>query len=124
MIEERPKWHLLPGVRLFTEIWFAWRASHELLDSYKRMRLEDTQLAGRALYERIVIRRSGLDAQAVTGILRRAEQSFCEWPSERELTFRDVVQYIAIEEFLRSHAATGTHTNLVKVVEYVIPGDL
>jgi hypothetical protein len=96
MIEDRPKWRLLPGVRLLAEIWFAWQASRELLDSYKRMRHEQPQLIGRTLYERIVIRRSGPDAKAAAGILRRAEQSFCEWPSERDLKFRDVVRYIVV----------------------------
>jgi hypothetical protein len=124
MIEDRPKWRLLPGVRLLTEIWFAWQASRELLDSYQRMHREDPQLLGKTLYERIVSRRSGLDVQAVAGILRRAEQSFCAWPSERDLKYRDVVQYIVIEEYLRTYGAIGTQTNLVKVVAYVIPNDL
>jgi hypothetical protein len=124
MIEDRPKWRLLPGVRLLTEIWFAWQASHELLDSYKHMHREDPQCIGKPLYERIVSRRSGLDVQAVAGILRRAEQSFCEWPSERDLKYRDVVQYMVIEEYLRSYGAIGTHTNLAKVVAYVIPDNL
>ena len=124
MIEDRPKWRLLPGVRLLTEIWFAWQASRELLDSYQRMHREDPQLLGKTLYERIVSRRSGLDVQSVAGILRRAEQSFCEWPSERDLKYRDVVQYMVIEEYLRSYGAIGTHTNLAKVVAYVIPDNL
>jgi orotate phosphoribosyltransferase len=85
---------------------------------------EDPQCTGKTLYERIVSRRSGLDVQAVAGILRRAEQSFCEWPSERDLKYRDVVQYIVIEEYLRSYGAIGTHTNLAKVVAYVIPDKL
>jgi hypothetical protein len=124
MIEDRPKWRLLPGVRLLMEIWFAWQASHELLDSYKHMHREDPHCIGKPLYERIVSRRSGLDVQAVAGILRRAEQSFCEWPSERDLKYRDVVQYMVIEEYLRSYGAIGTHTNLAKVVAYVIPDNL
>jgi hypothetical protein len=88
------------------------------------MRREEPQLIGKALYQRIVIQRSGLDIHAAAGVLRRAEQSFCEWPSDRDLKFRDVVRYIVIEEYLRSHATIGTHTNLGKVVARVIPDDL
>ena len=79
---------------------------------------------GKALYERIVIRRSGLDVKAAAGVLRRAEQSFCQWPSERELKFRDLVRYIVIEEYLRYHVAIGTRTNLEYVVARVIPENL
>jgi hypothetical protein len=118
------KWFLLPGARLLTESWFAWQVSRELLDSYKRMRGEEPQLTGKTLYERIIICRSGLDVNAAAGVLRRAEQSFCEWPSDRDLKFRDLVLYIVIEEYLRSHAAVGTHTNLANVVTRVIPDNL
>jgi len=85
---------------------FAWHASYELLDLYKRIHREEPQLTGRTLYERVVIRRSGLDTKAATGVLMRAEQSFCDWPSGRDLRFRDVVQYVVVDEFLRSHVAT------------------
>jgi len=118
------KWLLLPGVRLLAEGWFAWQVSHELLDSYKRMHREEPELTGKTLYERIVIRRTSLDVHAAAGVLRRAEQSFCEWPSERDLKFRDVVRYIVIQDYMKSHTAIGTYTNLEKVVAYVIPDDL
>jgi hypothetical protein len=118
------KWLLVPGVRLLAESWFAWQASHELLDSYQRVHREEPELIGKTLYERIVIRRSGLDVNAAAGVLRRAEQSFCEWPSERDLKFRDVVRYIVIQEYLGSHTAVGTYTNMGKVVARVIPDHL
>lgn len=118
------KWLLLPGARLLAECWFAWQASHELLDLYERTRREEPQLIGRTLYVRIVIRRSGLDVDAAEGVLRQAEQSFCEWPSERDLKFRDVVRYIVIEEYLASYATIGAHTNLGRIVARVIPDAL
>jgi hypothetical protein len=114
----------LPGAELVAEIWFAWRASRELLGLYKRIHREEPQLIGSRLYERIVTRRSGLDVNAAVGVLRHAEQSFCEWPSERDLKFRDLVLYIVIEEYMRSHVAIGTYTHLEKVVARVIPQDL
>jgi hypothetical protein len=119
------KWFQFPGSQLVAEKRFAWHASRELLDSYKRIQLEEPQLTGRTLYERVVIRRSGLDVQAAVGVLRRAEESFCDWPSGRDLKFHDVVQYVVIDEYLRSHVGTvGTRTNMVKVVARIIPHDL
>jgi hypothetical protein len=118
------KWLRLPGAQLLAEYWFAWRTSNELLDSYNRMRREEPQLIGRALYERIVMRRSDLDVKVAAGVLQRAEQSFCQWPYARDLRFRDLVRYIVIGEYLRSHVAIGTRTNLEKVVVRVIPEEL
>ena len=115
----------LPGAAMVAEKWFAWRASREMLDSYKRARAEEPQVSGKALYERIVVRRSGLDAKAARGILLRAEESFCDWPAGRELRFRDVVLYVIIDEYLRSHVGDlGTQTNMGKIVARVIPKDL
>jgi len=107
------------------ERWFAWRASRQLLDLRESIQRDEPQLSGRSLYERVVIRRSGLDIRAAAGVLRRAEQSFCEWPSGRDLRFRDLAQYVVIDEYLRSHAATvGTHTNMAKIVARVVPEHL
>ena len=115
----------LPGAAMVAEKWFAWRASRELLESYNRARAEEPPVSGKALYERVVIRRSGLDAKAAGGILLRAEESFCDWPGGRELRFRDVVLYVIIDEYLRSHGANlGTQTNIGKIVARVIPKDL
>jgi hypothetical protein len=118
------KWLRLPGA-LLAERRFASQASRELLDLYTRIKLEEPQLTGKALYERVVIRRSGLDAQGAAGVLLRAEESFCDWPSGRDLKFHDVVQYVVIDEYLRSHVGNvGTRTNMVNVVARVIPHDL
>jgi hypothetical protein len=57
---------------------------------------EKPQLAGRALYQQVVARRSELSLEAARGVLRRACQRFCEWPSMRKLRFRDVVHYVVI----------------------------
>jgi len=114
-----------PGAKMVAEKWFAWRASHEMLDSYNRARVEQPPVSGKALYERVVVQRSGLDAKAASGILLRAEESFCDWPAGRELRFRDVVLYVIIDEYLRSHVGDlGTQTNMGKIVGRVIPKDL
>jgi hypothetical protein len=115
----------LPGAALVAEKWFAWRASRALLDLHARIHREEPQLIGRTLYERVVIRWSGLDIKAAAGVLRRAEQSFCSWPSGRDLRFLDLVHYVVVDEYLRSHVASlGTQTNMGRIVAHVIPADL
>lgn len=110
---------------IVAEKWYAWRTTHEMLGWYQRVRGEVPQLTGRALYQQIIVRRSGLDDEAARGVLRRAYQRFCEWPFERKLRFRDVVHYVVIDEYLRSHLANlGTHTDMGKVVVRLIPHNL
>ena len=72
-----------------------------------------------------MIRREGTDVKAAAGVLRRAEQSLCDWPSGRDLRFRDLVLYFVLVEYLQSHVTTlGTHTNLGRIVARVIPTNL
>jgi hypothetical protein len=107
---------------IVAEKWYAWRTSREMLGWYKRVRGEEPQLAGSPLYQQVIVRRSGLDDEAARGVLRRAYQSFCDWPFERKLRFRDVVHYVVVDEYLRSPLANlGTHTDMGKVVARIIP---
>jgi len=51
--------------------------------------------------------------------------SFCDWLLKRKLRFRDVVQYVVINEYLRSHLTNiGTYTDMSSIVARVIPHDL
>jgi hypothetical protein len=105
--------------------WYAWRTSCEMLRWYKRVRDEEPQLTGRSLYQQVIVRRSGLDHEAARRVLRLAYERFCEWQCERTLRFRDVVQYVATDEYLRSHLAKlGTHTDMGRVVAHLIPPNL
>jgi hypothetical protein len=96
-----------------------------MLEWHQRVRGEKPELTGRALYQQVIVRRLGLDVEATRGVLQRAYQSFCEWPLVRTLRFRDVVQYVVVDEYLRSHPTDlGTYTDMGKVVAYVIPHNL
>jgi hypothetical protein len=107
------------------EMWFAGKMSRQLRRLYERVREDEPELARMALYERVVSRWSGLDRRGAAGVLRGAEQSLCDWPSGRDLRFRELVQYIVIHEYLRSHAAAlGTRTNMLRAVARVIPETL
>jgi hypothetical protein len=115
--------HLLYGARIVTEKWYAWRASHEMLRWYQRVSVEEPQLSGVSLYEEVIVRRSGLDIEAASGMLQRVRQSLCEWPSPRKLRYRDVVHYVVVDEYMRSHVTDfrGTYTDMRRVVASIIP---
>ena len=58
-------------------------------------------------------------------MLTRAEQSFAAWPSQRDLTFADVVHYLAVEEFFASHGeAHWTQAHMGRMVAARIPNGL
>ncbi len=53
-------------------------------------------LPRRDVYRKIVMAYTGGDDYEADSLLRRAEQSFATWPTARELTFADVVHYLAV----------------------------
>jgi hypothetical protein len=111
-------------LRRGTEKRFAKRRSRELLELYQRARGKEPELSGKALYAGVVIQ-AGYDAKEAQGVVRRAEQSFCQWPAEHDLRFRDVVRYMVVTEYLRSHAGSvGIQSNVDTVVARVIRADL
>jgi hypothetical protein len=104
---------------------YAKRESRKALAMYHAVRAEHPELAGLPLYEQVVVSLTGASAEAAQALVRAAEQSFAVWPSERELTFRDVVHYLCFEGFTRSHSDRGwTRTSLRDVADSVIPKDL
>jgi hypothetical protein len=110
---------------LLDEMWYAWRASRSNLLYLRRVSAEEPTLAGKALYEQVIVRRTGVERAAAAQTLLRAEQSLCQWPSQRELRFCDVVLYVVVEEYMRSHSTLlGTQANMLAIVSRVIPGEL
>jgi hypothetical protein len=101
------------------------RASLALLELYHRIAAESPELTGVDRYERIVVERTGLDVNAARVLVQRAEESFAEWPVDRPLIFRDVVQYLVIQEHLASAPGVeGARSALGDVVAEVVPADL
>jgi len=104
---------------------YARQASTQLLDLYWQQRGAQPDLADRVLYEGVVAQRLGSDASRAGEIVRRAEESFTEWPVERELKFRHVVHYLIFDEYMRSgNVREGTKTNMGAVVARIIPEEI
>jgi hypothetical protein len=101
---------------------FAKQAGFAALALFRRLRAQRPELAGRALYEAFVCQRNGIETSAARAILRLADDSFAAWPNERDLIFRDVVQYLVISEYLLSNSKrVGTTSNMARVVARIIP---
>jgi hypothetical protein len=117
--------HSLDVLRAHAERRYARQASARLLELYWQQRREQPDLARRALYESVVARRLGIDARRAPAIVRSAEESFTDWPVERELRFRHVVHYLIFDEYMRTgRHREGTKTNMGGVVARVIPEEI
>lgn len=74
------------------------------------------------MYEQVVARRGHLGDRTPEAILLHATESFATWPAERPLKFRDVVHFLAFDDYLRAHSAShGTLSDMRRMVERVIP---
>ena len=81
-------------------------------------------LSRREIYRKIVMAHTGCDDQEAGALLRRAEQSFATWPTERELTFADVVHYLAVSAYLTDDDRMATRIDMGRLIAGRIPADL
>jgi transposase len=105
---------------------FAAKTSRELLKLYDKVSSERPGMKRQELYCHIVMARTGGTLAAADAILARATESFATWPVERALTFRDVVHYLAVSDYLATNteAAEWTRENLGRVVAHLVPEKL
>jgi len=108
-----------------TEKRVARRVSLSMFEIYQRQHAAHPELSGRELYASVVAAQVGTDLETASRLVRKAGESFADWPNWREMTFRDVVNYIAIAEYMRSNPGRGvTNTNFGRVIARTIPGNL
>lgn len=107
-VQLRENWQLL------REWLFARRVSGEALSAYDAVRRRDPALAGDALYAAVIAERTKLDAEGARHLLARAHASRLDWDNERPATFRDVVMFMIVTEYLaRSRGVQGMTMDLV-----------
>jgi hypothetical protein len=105
------------------------RFCDDSLRLYRQVEEQMPQASQTERYARFIELSSGVTAAAVPIVMRRAEESFADWPNERPLNFRDVVQYLAVTDCLKIDiAVVGVRSRMVDfvidIVGQVIPRDL
>lgn len=107
------------------ELRYAKQAGQHALACYWQLRTDRPELSGRTLYEAFVCDYSAVEIAAARTILHRAEASFASWPNERDLIFRDVVQYVVILDYLAFFPKRkGTTANMTSALSKIIPSQL
>jgi transposase-like protein len=100
------------------------RVTRELLRLHWVVSACHPGLLRREIYRKIVMAHTGCDDYEAGSVLRRAEQSFATWPTERELTFADVVHYLAVSEYLTDDDRIATRIDMGRLIAGRIPADL
>jgi len=104
---------------------YARRASLGVLETYRRAHAAHPQLSGTELYAHVVAAHSHTDRETALKVVRQAGESFADWPNWRDVTFRDVVSFVVLADYLRSNPKRGgTSTNVRRIIAKTIPGDL
>jgi hypothetical protein len=105
------------------------RFCDESLKLYRQVEAQMPEASQTERYARFIELRSGVTPAAVPTVMRRAEESFADWPNERPLNFQDVVQYLAVTDCLKIDiAVAGVRSRIVDfvidIVAHGIPRDL
>ena len=103
---------------------YAAETARELLKLHWIVSASHPGLPRRTIYQKVVMARTGGDEDDAREILRKAEQSFATWPKERELTFADVVHYMAVSEYLTADDRIATRINMGRLIAGRVPSDL
>lgn len=127
--ETAPAWPrklLRPLLAGLQEKHYAAKTSRELLRLHRQITTAHPLLMKEDLYRQVVMTRAGGTGAAADAVLARAKESFTTWPVERALTFRDVVHYVAVSEYLALHEGdeAWTRENFGRVVASMIPDNL
>ncbi len=96
-----------------------------LLASYKEISRRRPELSGETLYREVLLYSKLADADHITQLLWEADDSLDAWTTQSitKLSFRDVVHFVVLEQYLANdHAATVVSVR--DIVYALIPADL
>jgi hypothetical protein len=83
------------------------RVCLDSLRIYRQVEAEMPKSSRMERYMRVVERRICADPRAASKIMRLIREGFAQWPTERPLNFRDVVQIIATTDCVTTLVAGG-----------------
>jgi hypothetical protein len=105
------------------------RVCVDSLRLYRQVEVEMPQCSRMERYLQVAERRSIVDRRAASKIMRLIREGFVLYAAERPLSFRDVVQYIAVTDCLKAEfAGAESRTRDVDfvfdIISEVIPAHL
>ena len=123
-----PVWRRLARLPFFDrfvrrqETAYAAKQCKLLLEIYAHLRRAHPELRNDALYARVVEHGLDCDSTAARSIVLDADRRFAQWPTERDVTFRDVASLLLLNQLLPAHSQSlGVQANVTAIVAAVIP---
>lgn len=119
------RWPIFSFLVEWRERRYARLQSAELCEIYQRHRAENPSLGKEALYEKVVVERLKCTPAQARDVIRGADQSFAQWPEERDVIFRDVANYLITHQLMAAHdKSLGTRADMLELFKDEIPGSL
>lgn len=103
------------------EYFYARRSARELVALRRQLLRSSPDLNRREVMIRIGMLWCGVSEAESESRLLAAQESFGEWPSHHDITFRNFAVYLIVIRYLRTRCATGTQLDLQRLVAKWIP---
>ena len=103
------------------EYLYARRGAREMWAICQQVVKTNPGLGRKAIMVRVGMQWLGVREADSAALLEQAQDSFGEWPSHHEITFRNFVVYLLVTEYLRTRCATGTQLDLQRLVAKWVP---
>jgi len=92
-----------------------------LLEIYDHFRNEHPELLGDELYARVIEHGLDCDSTAARSVVLEADRSFAQWPTERDVTLRDIATFLLLNQLLPHRKTLGVQANVTAIVATTIP---
>jgi hypothetical protein len=80
------------------------------------------ELRSDELYARVVEHGLDRDSMSARSIVLDADRGFAQWPTERDVSLRDVASFLLLNQLLPAQSKTlGVQTNITAIVATTIP---
>ncbi len=103
------------------EYFFARKGAREMVAFRRQLLRSNPTLSRQALLVRVDMLWAGMSEGESRALLQQAQESFGEWPSHHEITFKNFVVFVLVSTYLRTRCATGTQPDLQRLVAKWIP---
>jgi hypothetical protein len=109
-------------LRIERERRFTLKTGFAMLKLLREFERYAPEMSRSEIYVKVVSAHVGCSQGEATMLLNRAASSYATWPTQRELTFCDVVHYISFSEFVKiNNHQNWTQSDLAPVVASIVP---
>jgi len=103
------------------EYFYARQGARQMVALRSQLLQSSPDLSRRDVMIRVGMLWYGVSETESEDLLQAAQESFGEWPSHHDITFRNFAVYLLVIRYLKTRCASGTQLDLQRVVAKWIP---